>query len=168
MQAMSNAKLTNAKLKIDGEIERALALSFDDLAAMDERHQVRDVSRIDPKRKGDAVTLIALLEKARPKESVQFLTLHASTDDFHASFPLAAVSERAIVIYRLEGQPLPASAGGPFRFYIPDFAACHTAEVDECANVKFVDAMELTSQRGRDNRPHDGAAHEALHQREVE
>ena len=35
------------------------------------------------------------------------------------------------MIYRLDGQPLPAKAGGPVRFFIPDFAACHTAEIDE-------------------------------------
>jgi hypothetical protein len=49
------------------------------------------------------------------------------------------------------------------RFLIPDYAACHTDEIDECANVKFVDRIELTTEKGFDNRPHDGAAHAALH-----
>ena len=48
---------------------------------------------------------------------------------------------------------------------IPDYAACHSAEVDECANVKFVDRLELSAQPGFDNRPHDDKAHEALHQK---
>ena len=76
--------------------------------------------------------------------------------------------ERAIVIYRLEGQPLPSSAGGPLRFYIPDFAACHTSEIDECANVKFVDRMEFTATPGQDNRPHDADEHAALHEMEAD
>jgi DMSO/TMAO reductase YedYZ molybdopterin-dependent catalytic subunit len=151
-------------LLIDGDVDRPLRLSFEELAAISSAHQVADVSRLDPKRKGDAVTLAGLLEIVRPKASAKYLTLHASADDFHASIPLLAVLERAIVIYHLDGQPLPVSAGGPFRFFIPDFAACHTAEVDECANVKFVDRIELSSQPGRDNRPHDAQEHAALHE----
>ena len=63
---------------------------------------------------------------------------------------------------------LPSGAGGPFRFLIPDFAACRTADVDECANVKFVDRIELSQQRGHDNRPADESQHAALHEREAE
>src|SRR5262249_14986547 len=102
----------------------------------------------------------------RPKPDSKYLTLHSSSDDFHASIPLEAVRGRAILIYRLEGQPLPASAGGPIRFFIPDFAACHTSEIDECANVKFVDHIELSATRGHDNRPHDAQEHAKLHERE--
>ena len=77
-----------------------------------------------------------------------------------------AVADEALVIYRLDGQPLPEKSGGPVRFFIPDFAACHTHEIDECANVKFVDRIEFTTERGFDNRPHDGDEHAALHAKE--
>lgn len=154
------------RLIIDGEVAHRLSLSFDDLASIEPSFQVADVSRIDPKRKGDAVKLEGLLRRARPKDSAHYLTLHASADDFHASIPLAAVRDRAILIYRLEGRPLPVSAGGPVRFFIPDFAACHTDEIDECANVKFVDRIEFSSAQGRDNRPHDAQQHSALHERD--
>jgi DMSO/TMAO reductase YedYZ molybdopterin-dependent catalytic subunit len=158
--------MTTHLLRIDGEVENPLSLSFVDLESLAAAFQVRDVGRIDPKRKGDAVTLVGLLERVRPKSTVKYLTLHSSTDDFHASVPLDAICQRAILIYRLDGQPLPASAGGPVRFFIPDFAACHTDEVDECANVKFVDRIELTANRGIDNRPHDEREHADLHERE--
>ncbi len=159
--------MTKHLLGIDGEVENPLSLSFADLETLGTAFQVRDVSRIDPKRKGDAVTLAGLLERAQPKSTVKYLTLHSSTDDFHASIPLQAIRDRAILIYRLDGQPLPVSAGGPLRFFIPDFAACHTDEVDECANVKFVDRIELTANRGIDNRPHDEKEHAELHERET-
>ncbi|REK18224.1 MAG: hypothetical protein DWQ37_04875 [Planctomycetota bacterium] len=153
-------------LTIDGDVASPATFSFDDLAALDQSMQVVDVSRIDPKRQGDAVTLAGLLSRVQPKPSVKYITLHASKDDFHASIPLEAVQDRAMLIYRLEGGPLPEKAGGPVRFYIPDFAACHTAEVDECANVKFVDRIELTAERGHDNRPQDEKQHAALHENE--
>jgi DMSO/TMAO reductase YedYZ molybdopterin-dependent catalytic subunit len=159
--------MTTSTLLLDGEVENPAALSFADLAALADAFQVRDVSRIDPKRKGDAVTLAGLLERVRPKSSVRYLTLHASTDDFHASIPLESVRHRALLIYRLDGQPLPLAAGGPVRFYIPDFAACHATEIDECANVKFVDRIEFSSQRGHDTRPHDEKEHTELHEKET-
>jgi len=107
-----------------------------------------------------------LLALVRPRAGVRYLTLHASNDDFHASIPLDSVRDRAILIYRLNGQPLPLSAGGPLRFFIPDFAACHTQEVDECANVKFVDRIELSQERGQDNRPSEEEEHAKLHERQ--
>lgn len=153
-------------LTIDGDVASPATLTFDDLAALDAAFQIADVSKLDPKRTGDAVKLAGLVARVRPNPSARYLTLHASKDDFHASIPLDAVRERAVLIYRLAGGPLPESAGGPIRFFIPDFAACHTAEVDECANVKFVDRLEFSAQRGRDNRPQDEKQHAALHERE--
>jgi DMSO/TMAO reductase YedYZ molybdopterin-dependent catalytic subunit len=102
----------------------------------------------------------------RPKGTAKWLGLHAARDDFHASIPLDAVADKALVIYREGGQPLPEKAGGPVRFFIPDFAACHTQEIDECANVKYVNRIELTAEKGFDNRPHDGDEHAALHTKE--
>jgi len=154
-------------LIVGGEVSQPRTLGFQDLAAIDGKHQVVDVSRIVAGRKGDAVTLSGILELVGPKSTAKYLGLHSSTDDFHASIPLEAVKDRALVIYRLGGQPLPTKAGGPVRFFIPDFAACHTEESDECANVKFVDRIELTADKGFDNRPHDGASHEELHRKQA-
>jgi len=155
-----------ATLAVAGEVDAPIALTFADFAALPAEFQIVDVSRLDPKRKGDAVRLDGLLHRVGARASAAWLTLHASRDDFHASIPLDAVRERAIVIYRVDGEPLPASAGGPFRFYVPNFAACHSSDVDECANVKFVDRIELSAVRGYDNRPHDAAEHADLHAKE--
>jgi DMSO/TMAO reductase YedYZ molybdopterin-dependent catalytic subunit len=154
-------------LTIAGNVESPQTLTFADLACIGAEHQVADVSRLVPGRKGDAVKLAGILELVRPLPGAKWLGLHAAADDFHASIPLDAVAERALVIYRLDGQPLPAKAGGPVRFFIPDFAECHTHEIDECANVKFIDRIELTAEKGFDNRPHDGAEHAALHAKEA-
>lgn len=150
-------------LVVDGEVDRPLKLSFAELAAIDETHQLVDVSRFDSKRKGDAVKLDGLLKLAEVKSSASYIGLHASKDDFHASIPLEPIRENAFLIYRLDGDPLETTAGGPFRFYIPDYAECHTDEIDECANVKFVDRIELTTSKGFDNRPEDEEEHAHLH-----
>jgi len=153
-------------LTISGEVREPRTLTFNDLSAIAAEHQIVDVSRLIPGRKGDAVKLSGVLELMQPRTTAKYMGLHSSTDNFHASIPLSAVADRALVIYRLDGQPLPAQAGGPVRFFIPDFAACHTEEIDECANVKFVDRIELTAEKGFDNRPHDGAEHEELHRQQ--
>jgi DMSO/TMAO reductase YedYZ molybdopterin-dependent catalytic subunit len=150
-------------LRVDGEVEQPVAFSFDDLRAFSEAEQIRDVSRFHPKRPGDGVALTALLSRVRPKASATYLTLHATRDNFAASVPLQAILDEGVLVYQLDGSPLPEAKGGPFRFLINNPAACHTDELDDCANVKFVDRIELTSSKGRDTRPHDDATHEALH-----
>ncbi len=152
-------------LKIDGEVERPTQLSFSDFAEIDQSFQVVDVSRIDPQRQGDAVTLNGVLQLVGVKPAARYLGLHAARDDFHASVPLEPIRDRAFFIYRVAGQALADKQGGPIRFYIPDFAECHTDEVDECANVKFVDHVEFTAERGFDNRPEDDQEHADLHDR---
>lgn len=150
-------------LTIDGEVDAPRRFTFDDLTAFTTAEQVPDVSRFHPNRRGAGVTLEALLARVRPKPSATYLTLHATADDFHASVPLAAVRGEGIVVYRLEGGPLPAQHGGPVRFLIKDPAACHTDELDDCANVKFVDRIELTSGKGHDTRPDTDEDHAELH-----
>ncbi len=151
------------QLRIDGEVERPTSLTWQQLQAIAPDAQVADVSEIDPKRKGTAVRLASLLELVGAKPTAAYLGLHATHDDFHASVPLEAVRDRGLVIYQLDGQPLPVSGGGPIRFFIPDHAACHTSEIDECANVKFIDRIELQAEKGFDNRPDDDQEHEQLH-----
>ncbi len=150
-------------LSVEGLVARPLHLSWEDLAAFDPAVQVANLERLHPKRPGDAVRLSALLQLAGVHSEAKYLTLHASTDDFHASVPLNAVRESGLLIYRWEGKPLPTTAGGPIRFFIPDHTACKTSEIDECANVKFVDRLELSSEKGFDNRPAEERAHAALH-----
>jgi DMSO/TMAO reductase YedYZ molybdopterin-dependent catalytic subunit len=151
-------------LKLDGAVEVPLELTFDDLAALPAEAQVGDVSRFHPGRRGDGVVLEALLERARPRAEANYLTLHADRDDFHVSVPLQAVRGEGIVVYKLGDERLGSEQGGPIRFLVRDPAACHTDQLDDCANVKYLSRIELTTRRGRDTRPADDAAHAALHE----
>ena len=153
-------------LRIDGEVQEPLELTFESLSAFPDDEQVRDVSRFHPSRPGDGVTLESLLRRVKPRTTATYLTFHATADDFAASVPLDAIREEGIVVYQLDGKPLPLEKGGPIRFLIRNPAACQTDELDDCANVKFVDRIELTAGRGRDTRPQDEQQHEELHRRQ--
>jgi DMSO/TMAO reductase YedYZ molybdopterin-dependent catalytic subunit len=150
-------------LLVNGAVEQPLELRFDDLSALPATSQVPDVSRFHPKRQGDGVSLEAILERARPRPEANYLTLHADRDNFHVSVPLQAVRAEGIVVYHRGGQPLATEQGGPIRFLIRDPAACHTDELDDCANVKYLSRIELSIRRGRDTRPTTDEDHAKLH-----
>jgi len=156
----------DAILTVDGAVERPLRLTLTDLDALPDSVRVRDVSQFHPKRRGDGVTLAAILDQARVQPQARFLTLHADRDDFHVSVSLDEVREQGIVIYRLGPDLLSDEHGGPVRFIVKDPAACHTGELDECANVKYLTRIELGNERGRDTRPADEGEHAALHEAE--
>ena len=152
-------------LKVEGAVENPAELSYDDLAGLPEAFQVADVSKFPAhaRRPGDGVTLEAVLERVRPKPEANYLTLHADRDDFHVSVPLQAVRGEGILVYKNAGGPLGPEHGGPTRYRLRDPSASHTTEMDDCANVKYLSRIELSVRRGRDTRPADEAAHEALH-----
>jgi DMSO/TMAO reductase YedYZ molybdopterin-dependent catalytic subunit len=150
-------------LVIDGLVDRPLRLTFEALDALPGASRVADVSRFHPKRRGDGVTLEAILERAGVRPEANYATLHADRDDFHVSVPLEPLREQGIVVYRLGEGRLTIEDGGPIRFLVRDPTVCHTGELDECANVKYLSRIELTTRRGRDTRPTTEAEHEALH-----
>ncbi|HMF36501.1 MAG TPA: molybdopterin-dependent oxidoreductase, partial [Isosphaeraceae bacterium] len=150
-------------LLVDGAVENRLELRFADLAALPASQQVPDVSRFHAKRQGAGVALEAILALAGPRAEANYLTLHADRDDFHVSVPLAAVRAEGIVVYHRAGETLGIDQGGPIRFLIRDPAACHTDELDDCANVKYLSRIELSVRRGRDTRPQNEEEHAKLH-----
>ncbi len=153
-------------LRVEGAVGRPLGVTFEDLAGMPGDVQVPDVSRFQPTRRGDAVTLAALLGVASPRPEATHLTLHADRDDFHVSIPLDAIREQGLVVYKVGPDRLGVEQGGPIRLLIRDPSACHAGELDECANVKYLSRIELTAGRGRDTRPVDDESHRALHEQQ--
>jgi DMSO/TMAO reductase YedYZ molybdopterin-dependent catalytic subunit len=151
-------------LTVDGSVDRPLQLSFRDLHTLPEQAQIHDVSRFHPTRKGDGVALDVILDRAGVHPSANYVTLHADQDDFHVSVPLALLRGQGIVVYRIGPSRLTAEHGGPIRLLIRDPSLCHTGELDDCANVKYLRRIELSERRGRDTRPTSESDHVALHQ----
>lgn len=134
------------------------AFSRESCAALPAAAQVADVSALVPGKAGRAVRLSAVLAKAGARPDARFLHVASSDPAFAVSLPLAEVADRALVVFELDGAPLPAAKGGPFRLLVP-------GHPDECVNVKQLARLELSDQPGRDTRPADDAEHAKLHQK---
>jgi 2-dehydropantoate 2-reductase len=143
--------MNETTLTIEGAVHKPKWFSREELAALSAEGRVADISTIEPRRQGEAIRLSCLLEESRPDDTATHVTLQ-SADGFSASIPLADVRDTGLIIFQLDGQCLPESAGGPFRFLIPNAAECRTAELDACANVKGLARIELTAGKGVDTR----------------
>ena len=130
-----------AILQVTGKVREPQLLTAGRMAKA-VRGQVRDVSQLDASRRGIALELEALIEMAQPLGEASELMIRSS-DGFSAKVSLALVIDKAVVIYGFEGRSLPDAMGGPFRFLIPNAAACGTEALDTCANVKQVMTLEL-------------------------
>jgi Oxidoreductase molybdopterin binding domain len=136
-----------------------ISVTAEDCAELPESAQVPDVSALVPGRAGRGVRLSALLDQVKSAAGGPARFLHVASQDpaFAISLPLAEAAG-AVVVYSLDGAPLPEKKGGPFRLLVPGHR-------DECVHVKQVASLEVSDRPGRDTRPQDDAAHEALHRK---
>ena len=136
-------------LTIAGEVENEKTFTYGDLKSLPA--QVDDVAREVEGRQGHGVRLRSLIDAAGRKPAATHATLASTDGKFTASVPLDDILD-AVLVYQLNGEPLPEQFGGPIRFLIPDAAACHAGGADTCANVKFLGRIELTRGKVEDSR----------------
>ena len=152
-----------SRLRLEGEVETPVEFGFAELAELP--GQIEDLTRVVPGREGGAVRLASLLARVGLRTEATHAMLVSSDGGFNASVPLSALGE-AVVAYRDGEAPLPENRGGPFRFFIPESAACASAEIDQCANVKFLASIRFTVGAQDDSRPKNPTEHAKLHDHE--
>lgn len=146
-------------LKIEGAVLQPVSLDYESLNKLPAEHQVPDVSVLVPGVRGQGIRVQGLLELPALEIGADHATFHAEDGSYAVSLTLRQARECGVLIYRLDGGPLPKSLGGPFRLVTPGLD-------DLCANVKGVARIELTKGPGKDLRPpqrgtKDGIAQEA-------
>lgn len=97
--------------------------------------QVPDVSTLHPGKKGAGVALASVLSLAPGTRYV----VAAADGMTTRPAPVADVGS-AVLVHSLDGRPLPAEQGGPFRLYVPAESAC--ANVKGVARLTLLDAAE--------------------------
>ena len=136
----------SAVLKIFGAVEKSAEISLNGLTDLPPESQIGDISQLLKGRQGKAVRLQALLEMCEPRSDASHITFR-SAEGFAACVPLGIALGIAILVYKTdEGDPLPASLGGPFRLFIPGGGTT-------CDNVKGVCEIEITTDEAQGTIP---------------
>jgi DMSO/TMAO reductase YedYZ molybdopterin-dependent catalytic subunit len=115
--------LATWNLTIDGEVERPLTLTWEQLLELPSREITVDIhcvtrwSRFDTTFKG--VHWSELAKLVSPKSSARFVVAHAE-QGFTSNIPLAALEEEtSLVAYEADGEPLTEDHGWPVRLVVP-------------------------------------------------
>jgi len=104
--------------------------------------QVEDIAQRLPGRKGTGVELTAVLAAAQVADDATTLVLTSADGSFRTEVVRAEANE-ALLVYALDGSPLPANQGGPLRFYLHDAETCKGHGDAPCANVKDLAVIRL-------------------------
>ena len=121
------------------------ATTFSDLRA---EFQVEDISALMPSMRGVGVRVAGLLELTPLPMGSDHVTFSSSDGQYSASLTLDQAKKYGILLYQVDGLPLPADKGGPFRLVTPGLG-------DLCANVKNVGQITISAGSGKDTRPEE-------------
>ena len=130
------------RLRIDGAVEAPLELGFGELLELEQVEDVSDFhcvtgwSKFDLSWKG--VRVSDLLALARPLNDAQALMAHAS-DQYTTNVALEeALKPDVLLVYQVDGSPLPREHGGPVRMITPQLYAWKGA--------KWINRLQLLSE----------------------
>lgn len=130
------------KLTVGGPAaRRELELDAEALAALPATAQVPDVGTLVSGREGAAVRLSALAVLADVEDDAKLVHVESADGGFTANVPLDQALAGGLVLYALDGDPLPAKYGGPFRLLFVD-------EEDCSVNVKFLASVDFAAEPG--------------------
>lgn len=132
------------RVRIEGAVVQSVLFDRAAIAALPEEHQL-DVSTLMPGMKGRGIRLKGLLDVPALAIEADHVVFHASDGTYSACLTLEQARDHGVLVYELDGVPLPDTKGGPFRLITPGLG-------DLCANVKGVARIEITKGPGRDTR----------------
>jgi len=121
--SVPHADLATWDVRVFGEVENPIALSWEDFKALQATEVTTDIhcvtrwSRFDTSFKG--VHWRELAKLVRPKPSAHFVLAHAE-QGFTSNVPLEALEdEHALVAWEADGAPLEPDHGWPLRLVVP-------------------------------------------------
>ncbi|HSA95839.1 MAG TPA: molybdopterin-dependent oxidoreductase, partial [Acidobacteriota bacterium] len=115
------------RLKVEGLVDRPLALSLEDVLSRPRQTQALTLSCISNPVGGDLIStgfwtgtpFKGILDEAGLKPQVREIFIE-SADGFYESVPLSeALDGRTLLVYAMNGEPLAAEHGYPLRIFIP-------------------------------------------------
>jgi DMSO/TMAO reductase YedYZ molybdopterin-dependent catalytic subunit len=149
------ATLSDWRLKIHGEVERPLALDFDDLLRLSQAQITCDVHCVTGWTFLDShwggVRLKTILDLVGPRPGARFVIFEAAAG-YTSNIPLSeAVKENVILARSFAGAPLPQAHGAPIRALVPDRYFYKSAKWLEGIKVTGRDEPGFWETRGYSN-----------------
>ncbi|MFO0707271.1 MAG: 2-dehydropantoate 2-reductase [Nitrospira sp.] len=133
-------------VRIDGTVVQPVALDRDALRQLPAEHHVEDIGTVMPGMAGKAIRVKGLLDVPALEINADHVTFHSLDGKYAATLTLKQACDFGLLLYELNGQPLPDGKGGPYRLVTPGLG-------DLCANVKGVGRIEVRIGNGKDTRP---------------
>ncbi len=133
-------------VRIDGAVVQPLSLDPAAIRQLPADHLVPDVSTLIPGMTGRGIRVKGLLEVPALDVRADHVTFHSLDGKYAATLTLQQAREYGVLLFEVNGQPLPDAKGGPFRLVTPGLG-------DLCANVKGVGRIEVRVGSGKDTRP---------------
>lgn len=119
----------------------ASAFSREQLRALPEPFQVPDVGAVVRGREGRAVRLAGVLAQVAVGPDAEFVHVRSSDETFTANIPIESALASGLVLYELDGAPLPEQYGGPFRLLFTDATDCSV-------NLKALGSIDVVRDPG--------------------
>jgi len=128
-------------LTVDGAVDAPYTLTFDELRALGPVDLVRDFQCVTgwvvPNIRWTGVRLADLVARARPRAGNPVVELYSSDGVYTDTLAGSQVDlADVMVVYALDGAPLPAERGGPVRLVVP--------EMFGYKSVKWLDRVRIT------------------------
>ena len=134
----------SGRVRIEGAVVQPISVDRAAIAALPVEHQL-DIATVMPGMKGRGIRLNGLLDVPTLAIEADHIAFHAADGKYSACLTLQQARDHGVLVYELDGAPLPDTKGGPFRLVTPGLG-------DLCANVKGVARIEVTKGLGRDTR----------------
>ena len=119
-------------LRVEGEVEEALDLSWGEFCQMGKKEQVADFHCVTTWSKYDiqwgGVKFLDLAARVVPTEAARFVIMHCA-DGYTTNLPIEdCMDEDVMLACELYGDPLPLEHGGPVRMVVPKLYAWKSAK----------------------------------------
>lgn len=143
------------RLRVHGEVDRPVVLSYQELLELDQVHITCDIhcvtgwTLLDSKWRG--VRLSTIMDRVKPRKSGGFLIFEAAAG-YTSNVPISEASqENVILAHTLFGEKLPREHGAPVRALIPDRYFYKSAKWLEAVKVSSRDEPGFWETRGYSN-----------------
>jgi DMSO/TMAO reductase YedYZ molybdopterin-dependent catalytic subunit len=147
--------VANWKLSIEGEVERPIVLSFQELLNLDQVqitcdiHCVTGWTLLDSRWSG--IRLSTIMDKVKPREKGRFIIFKAAAG-YSSNIPINEINkENVILAHSFYGEKLPVEQGAPVRALVPDRYFYKSAKWLEAIKISSRDEPGYWERQGYSN-----------------